>query len=206
MTVFLLVRHGETFANRSNHIQGTLDNDFTALTARGILEARQYQKVLRDFRVDSIYTSPLQRAVKTSQIINADQLLKVSVDDRLREISYGHWNGMAIDQLKLNYAPYFDVATNDVRPDSITVNNGESFNHAKRRIRSFILEMTASHPDDRVLVVTHGWVIKNFISMCFSNLDGVSFNNPRNLSLSKVRIEKDFQNKKIYYYNRQLKV
>lgn len=206
MTVFLLVRHGETFANRSNHIQGTLDNHFTSLTDHGICQAREYRRVVRHFGVDSIYTSPLQRAVTTSKIICADSTIKVNVDNRLREISYGYWNGMAIDQLKLNYGAYFDVATNDVRPNSVAVNNGESFSHAKSRIHSFISEVTAQHPHDCVLVVTHGWIIKNFIAMCFNHLDGIAFTNPRNLSLSKVKIDRGCFSKQIYYYNRQIKI
>ena len=42
---FFLIRHGETYANRLNYIQGTLNNDLTSLTKRGILEAENYQKL-----------------------------------------------------------------------------------------------------------------------------------------------------------------
>ena len=63
---FFLIRHGETYANRLNYIQGTLNNDLTSLTKRGILEAENYQKLFNNNQIDYVYTSPLKRAVRNS--------------------------------------------------------------------------------------------------------------------------------------------
>lgn len=201
MTTLFLIRHGETFANRLDYIQGTLDNEMTSLTTKGILEAQSYQTLVQDNQIDYVYTSPLRRAVKTSQIICAQSSLAVNVDERLSEISYGRWNGMAIQKLKSQYANYFDTVTNDVRPYSVQVSNGESFTHARTRIQSFLTDIAIKHPRKTVLIVTHGWVIKNIISLCLNNIDGVAFKNPHNLSISKVKIDDESLRQKVCYYN-----
>ena len=61
---FFLIRHGETYANRLNYIQGTLNDRLTSLTKRGMLEAANYQKLFDNNQIDYVYTSPLRRAVK----------------------------------------------------------------------------------------------------------------------------------------------
>ncbi len=201
MTTLFLIRHGETIANRLDYIQGTLDNEMTRLTADGISEAESYQPLLANNHIDCVYSSPLKRAVKTSQIICAQSGLPVKVDPRLVEISYGQWNGMAIRKLKQLYANYFDNVTNDVQPNSIIISNGESFSRARDRIQSFLNDVAIKHPQKTVLIVTHGWVIKNIISLCLDNIDGTVFNNPHNLSISKVEIDDDSRKQRVCYYN-----
>ncbi|MBD5805833.1 histidine phosphatase family protein [Limosilactobacillus walteri] len=199
---FFLIRHGETYANRLDYIQGTLNNDLTLLTERGKIEAQNYQKVFINNQIDYVYVSPLKRAIKTGEIICAHTDIKVQIDQRLSEISYGTWNGVAINVLKAQYAAYFDLETNDVRPHSIEVSNGESFAHARERIWSFIQEIAKKYPQKNILLVTHGWVIKNIVSLCLKNVDGVVFKNPQNLSVSKIQIDLLLNQRKICYYNR----
>ncbi len=177
----------------------------TALTAKGLFEAQRYQHLLRRQRFDCVYTSPLKRAVKTSQIICAQSELTAVVDERLVEISYGHWNGMAIATLKRQYADYFDRETNDVRPSSVQISNGESFDHARSRLQSFLAEMAHQHPQATVLIITHGWIIKNIVALCLENSNGDAFKNPRNLSISKITIDGDSDKRRVCYYNRILK-
>lgn len=199
---FFLIRHGETYANRLNYIQGTLNNDLTSLTKRGILEAENYQKLFNNNQIDYVYTSPLKRAVRTGEIICAETNIRIQVDNRLSEISYGEWNGVDINKLKRQYSTYFDIETNDVRPHSILINNGESFEHARERIWSFILDVSSKHLQKNILIITHGWVIKNIISLCLKNIDGTVFKNPHNLSVSKIQINPILKQQKICYYNR----
>lgn len=201
---FFLIRHGETYANRLDYIQGTLNDHLATLTERGRLEAQRYQCLLKRNQIDYVFTSPLKRAVTTGEIICKDTTIKMQIDDRLAEISYGEWNGTAISKLKQQYASYFDLATNDVRPHSVQVSKGESFAHARQRVWAFMLDISAKYPEQSILIITHGWVIKNIVALCLKNIDGVAFRNPQNLSISKVKIDLQLNQHKICYYNRPL--
>lgn len=205
MTTLFLIRHGETFANRLNYMQGTLDTKITCLTARGIKQAQSYRTWAQDKKINRVYTSPLKRAYETTQIICANNPLPIIVDKRLTELSYGRWNGKSIVKLEKQYAKYFDIETDDVRPFSVTMSKGESFSHAWRRLRSFLDEVTAQNPKENVLVVTHGWVIKNMVALCLQNTNNFSFKNPRNLSLTKIEIDNSSKKRKVCYYDQSLK-
>ena len=60
MTTLLLIRHGETYANRLNYIQGTLNNRLATLTEQGIADAKAYQEVLKHNDVLDFLLNELQ--------------------------------------------------------------------------------------------------------------------------------------------------
>jgi broad specificity phosphatase PhoE len=92
----LLVRHGETEWNRERRIQGRYDSP---LTERGVAQAHAIGRLIEglpDASSARIVASPLGRARRTAKIISrhltaAPELI---VDDRLREISVGSWDGL----------------------------------------------------------------------------------------------------------------
>ena len=93
-----LVRHGETVWNREGRMQGRLDSP---LTEKGEVQARLTGQTLRtliDHR-DSfdVIVSPLGRARRTAEIICKEagwDPREYSTDDRLRELSWGEWDGL----------------------------------------------------------------------------------------------------------------
>jgi broad specificity phosphatase PhoE len=99
----LLVRHGETEWNLQRRYQGRSDSP---LTERGIAQAHAIGRLLRtllDAASARIVASPLGRARRTAEIIRehlpaASGLL---LDDRLRELSIGSWDGLT----------YYEIAT-----------------------------------------------------------------------------------------------
>lgn len=204
MTTFFLIRHGETFANRQNFIQGTLDTELTFLTPKGKWEAQQFSYLLQCYPIKVVFTSPLTRAVQTSEIICHGRQLPIKRDERLREISYGDWNGMSYQHVRAAYAPYFDLTTNDARPSSVEVNHGESFVVARKRLASFLNDTAAAYPDDRVLVVTHGWVIKTMASLCRASVSPAVFENPHNLGVTRIDTQGD-SNWQVVFFDRRLK-
>ncbi len=100
MTIFL-VRHGETEWNLIGRYQGWSDSP---LTARGVAQAEAVGIRLRavpEAAAAPIVASPLGRARRTAEIIS--QVLggtSVSVDERLREISLGSWDGVDRAELR----------------------------------------------------------------------------------------------------------
>lgn len=102
-TIYYL-RHGETEWNALGRLQGTRD---IALNARGRSQAVQAAGILADLfardgrtRTSLPYvSSPLGRARQTMEIVRGKLELPVSdyaLDDRLREIGYGAWEGLTL--------------------------------------------------------------------------------------------------------------
>jgi probable phosphoglycerate mutase len=102
-TIYFL-RHGETEWNALGRLQGTRD---VPLNARGRGQAAQAAGVLADlFRRDGkdkaalpYVSSPLGRARQTMELVRGKLELPLpdySLDDRLREIGYGVWEGLTL--------------------------------------------------------------------------------------------------------------
>ena len=77
--MLVLVRHGQTAANRGGLLQGRVDLPLTDL---GHHQARAAAQYLADARVVRVVSSPLQRACATAQTIADGFGLDVEVDDR----------------------------------------------------------------------------------------------------------------------------
>lgn len=106
----LLVRHGETEWNLERRIQGRFDSP---LTERGVAQAHAIGRlvgVMPDATSARIVASPLGRARRTAEIIG-DHLTarpELSIDDRLREISVGSWDGLTYRDIETRVPGIFD--------------------------------------------------------------------------------------------------
>ncbi|HBA52422.1 TPA: hypothetical protein DCY68_01320, partial [Candidatus Azambacteria bacterium] len=68
MAHIILVRHGETEANRLGIYQGKITDHFLNLT--GNRQAEAVAKTLKDFQIEKIYSSTSMRAIETAENIN----------------------------------------------------------------------------------------------------------------------------------------
>ena len=150
-----LLRHGETIWNRARRLQGQKD---TPLTLRGIRQAEAMGHSLRreldGTTPTQFFASPLGRTRQTACII-ADVIGQNSElivhDDRLREITFGLWDGLNLEQLRTLHAETWSQRTRDrwrfVPPE------GESYQIAARRIQGFLDDLPSERP---VVIVAHG--------------------------------------------------
>lgn len=88
LPVIYLARHGETAWSLSGQHTGLTD---LPLTERGELNARQLGERLKGLTVARVFTSPLQRAVRTCQLACVGTLAEVDRD--LLEWNYGEYEG-----------------------------------------------------------------------------------------------------------------
>jgi glucosyl-3-phosphoglycerate phosphatase len=96
VTRLVLWRHGQTQANVSAIIQGTLDSE---LSEQGRAQAEASAPVLAALRPELIVSSDLRRAADTAAALSALTRVPVSYDERLRERSYGEWQGLNATQI-----------------------------------------------------------------------------------------------------------
>ena len=83
MQQLTLIRHGVTEWNVSGKFQGHTD---IVLSEQGRLQAQGFGKHLKKAKVDSIYSSPLQRALETAQIVFPNQ--EILQDSRLKRVEF----------------------------------------------------------------------------------------------------------------------
>jgi probable phosphoglycerate mutase len=139
MTTLLLARHGETDWNRELRIQGSSD---IALNELGRRQAQFLARELTDVELDAIYASDLSRAHATAAAVASTHGLEVRVDARLRERSFGSWEGLTREDISA------------FPPGSR--HDGESDDEVRERVLAAVHEIAVAHPGEQVLIVSHG--------------------------------------------------
>ncbi len=155
MTRFYLIRHGQTFWNQENRMQGQHETDLTPL---GEMQAVALGKRLKDVTFDKVYSSPLRRCVKTTQLILGGRKIPVTYDDALKEILMGDWQGILIDELKEKFPEETDLFWN--HPEKHQRPTCETYEEVRKRAGKFMEETAAENPGKNILVVTHGALLK----------------------------------------------
>lgn len=147
-----IMRHGKTDWNAQFKLQGGTD---IPLNEEGREMARKAREKYKDISIDKCFVSPLQRAGETAQIFLEGRDIPVIVDQRLREMSFGDYEGM--DHVyKHPDCPVYKLFKDPV--NYIAVNHAESFEELYARTGAFIkevLEPELSQGHD-ILVVGHG--------------------------------------------------
>ena len=154
--MIFLVRHGETEWNRSRRYQGWSDSP---LTPRGIAQAEAIGRrlaALPDAANAPIVASPIGRARRTAEII-AECLGRrdpVRLDDRLREISLGSWDGLDRREIKTRAPALFEGE--GYWEWYFRTPDGETYDGFAGRIAAWLAEPR----DGPLIVVAHGIVTR----------------------------------------------
>jgi len=97
----LLVRHGETEWNRQTKFQGQID---VPLNDNGRIQARKAEEFLKDVKFDFAVSSPMLRPKETAEIIlRAHPDIELQLQDGLREIGHGLWEGKLEIEIEQTY-------------------------------------------------------------------------------------------------------
>lgn len=157
MTTILLVRHGQSEWNREGRWQGHAD---PPLSDAGRRQARELADKLARTRLDAIYSSDLERARATAEVVAAAHSLQVVADPALREIDVGEWSGLTTDEIERRYPAGFQrhVDGDDGWQD------GEPHAAMSSRIVEAISRIADTHPVGQVLCVLHGGVMRALLA------------------------------------------
>lgn len=154
-----LTRHGQTQFNLEERMQGHIDVE---LNAEGIKQAKALADRIKSDSIDHIYSSPLSRAFKTASVINEHHNIPLNVDERLKEMGFGSWEGLFIEEIKETYIPQAHAFWK--APETYVPIDGETFDDVQSRIASFLDELLTNHRGETVLIVCHGMLIRNMLS------------------------------------------
>jgi broad specificity phosphatase PhoE len=147
----LLVRHGTTAFNETDHLQGLIDNP---LSSRGRDEAARLAARLKDVGLDAVFSSPLRRAVETAAIINGFHDLPVTLVPEFSEIDLGEWEGRLYSEVRAQFPEVHQRWLSD--PD-FPVPGGESFSAVCARTKPG-LERILKTDRKHILIIGHASV------------------------------------------------
>ena len=154
----LLIRHGETQGNREQIAHGQTESP---LNERGRKQAQSTAEMLCGWErvYDKIYCSPLSRAHDTAKAISDALGLPISVHSGLMESDLGDLEGVTYKELY-----EFGYAEHSIRDDDFAGHNGESPRALADRIEESILEICSLHPNENLIIVSHGGAIAHLIA------------------------------------------
>ena len=139
-----LVRHAQTEDNFTGTLQGSRN---TILNDTGVRQCQRLKMRLQDKHFDYCYMSPLARAVQTAVIIVGDRVETIP-DDRLVERNIGELEGRPVQEYNAYLFWDYDLNKSDF--------GVEPLQDVFKRCKEFLKYIKKKHPDQSILVVTHG--------------------------------------------------
>jgi alpha-ribazole phosphatase len=171
-----LLRHGDT-GQRS--YRGQLDDPLTDL---GWMQLREAVRMRDDWQM--IVSSTLQRCASFADELATARGLPLSLDARLAEYHFGHWQGVPIETLAEEQGEALARFWAD--PVAHPPPGAETFAMFRARLSAALDEVVAKAGDRRVLVVTHGGAIR--LLRCLA--EGRSYGDMANIDVPHASIHR----------------
>ena len=160
-TKLYLIRHGETEQNKTGVLMGSTD---TPLNDHGRLQAASLGERLNALEVDTIFSSPLSRAVETASLVFGEEA-QIITDSSLQEFHFGEWEGMHFSEIAKQYPEIWQLWLTDWEQTHIP--GGEAFPAFRHRVISVVEEIVRYNAGKRVAVVSHGGCIRSLLAHFF---------------------------------------
>jgi probable phosphoglycerate mutase len=156
----IFLRHGQAKNNIERILTGRTPG--VPLTEKGIEQAEKAAKFLEHMNISAIYSSPIERAKHTAEIVGKHNSLDVTIDDRLIELDMGKFTGVPYDEIFSSHGNVFMKFYNGEL--EIAHNGVETFSEVKKRVLGIVDHVVENHPDQNVVLVTHMDPIKAMLS------------------------------------------
>lgn len=200
MVRLLLCRHGQTEWNVAHRFQGQSNSDLTPLGKR---QAVRLGERLDGINIDAVYSSSLPRALDTARLVVGNRGFDIIPVDELKEIYLGKLEGLSFEEGESLYpdemAHFWDLTSNTDERESV----GDVMRRASRAIE----EIAEKHPNQTVLIVTHGVVLRS-LYVYFKRWDMKDASNqpkPQSTCLCDIRKEAGIWNIEMWNDTEHLK-
>ena len=158
MIIFL--RHAQAENNTERILAGRTEG--VHLTKTGIEQAERIAKYLKPLDISAIYSSPIERASHTAEIVAKNNSLDHNLDDRLTEIEMGKFTRMNYDDM---FAKYGNIFLKFYENDPVIAEHEvETFPEVQSRILDMVNHIVEKHKNENVILVTHMDPIKSMLS------------------------------------------
>ena len=151
------IRHGETSWNAEGRLQGAQDTSLNELGRQqaahaGAILAGLFAQEARNASSLAFVASPLGRARSTMELVRGALKLPphdYTIDDRLREIGYGEWEGSTLAQMQARDPKVF--ARRQVEKWTVAPPGGETYAAVQSRMRDWYDQLVVD-----TVAVAHG--------------------------------------------------
>jgi broad specificity phosphatase PhoE len=180
------MRHGETEWNAAARMQGQSDSPLSAL---GLEQSEANARLLAAFDIGALYSSPLERARRSAEIVGRRLNLAVKYDDRIKEWDCGEWTGYPYDEVKAKWVEQW--AAFEADRYHYRGPNCENFPDMIERSKPFVEELL-EHPARNIAVVSHGIIGRVMVSTLLElgELETLSFRQPNDV-IYRVTLERN---------------
>ncbi len=168
-TEIILIRHGETEWNSQQRMQGHSNSDLSSVGQAQIQALGQWMK---NVPFDLIYSSDSLRAKQTAEAITQFSGHELQFDQRLREKNLGVFEGLTSEEARERHPEVFRLFK--TAGSKYVIDEGESTQQLQDRALEIVNEIRIKHPEERVLLVTHG----GFIRVVMKHSLGLSLETP----------------------------
>ncbi len=158
MIIFL--RHGQAENNTKKILAGRTPG--INLTEEGKKQAEQAGEMIKSLNISAIYSSPIDRAMQTAEIVGKHCDVKPISDDRLIELDMGKFTMVPYDEIFKNHGNVFLKFYEGSL--EISHNGVESFSEVQKRVFDIVDFVKNKHKDENVVLVTHMDPIKAMLS------------------------------------------
>ena len=124
---------------------------------------------LRAVELHAVYVSPRLRAVQTASALGASR----TVDDRLRELDFGQFEGRTYDEIEREHPEFFQSWMET--PTLVRFPGGESYGELRERVSAALDDIVTANNDKTVALVSHGGVIRAALAVALGLPDDRAF-------------------------------
>ena len=156
MKEIYLLRHGDTDATEKGYFAGWTD---VPLSPKGERRINKVREILKGVEFERVFVSPLCRTQETARLVAPSESWEVR--EEIKERSFGSWEGKSWEDLEKESPE--EVKKWREAPSLFVPPGGESFSTILERVVPFWEELLG-RPEERVLVVTHGGVIRSIFA------------------------------------------
>lgn len=160
MNQFLFfLRHGETEASQIDRYCGDIDPD---LTPAGYQMGKDFANTYKSLRWSAVFSSPMRRAVMTATPLCEAVGLKMHLEDGLKEIAYGAWEGKTREEVDREYHDDYIRWSSD--PEWNAPTGGEKGIQVAKRSSLVLEKIEQNFGPGNILIVSHKATIR--IMLC----------------------------------------
>ena len=151
-----LVRHAESIWNAEGRVQGQAD---PPLNERGLMQAARVANRFRSEHIDALYSSPLQRARQTAEVVSMATGAAIQFDDQLKEHDLGLFTGHRWSEIIEQYPELSKYWMEQARD----MPGGEKQVVFHSRAAGSIRAITDKHTSGKIVIVAHGGVFGEYL-------------------------------------------
>ncbi|MDG1486575.1 MAG: histidine phosphatase family protein [SAR324 cluster bacterium] len=178
-TEIILIRHGETEWNSQKRMQGHSNSDLSEV---GREQIQALGELMKNVSFDHIYSSDSLRARQTAEAITQYSGHTLQFDQRIREKNLGVFEGLTSTEAKERHPEVYRLFK--TAGANYVIDEGESTQQLLERALEFIEEIRLRHPQERVVMVTHGGVVRVLMKYAL----GLSIDSPTRFIIKNTGI------------------